>query len=123
MKILEKELKTKKKLVKAVKIFLIISKIIIKKIVFQLDSVIGKRKDKFAILTITDPEINFQFGFVIEKGCSEIVLDVFYTLQHLIGNSFLDIFQVFLCDNESEFERMYSLEKSFVEDDCKVFLH
>ena len=80
--------------------------------IVQYDSVIGKLKDKQAILTITFPKERFQFGRLIKKGCPESVLNTMRWLFALIGhNKAREIFNVNLADNGIEFSYFHRLEQ------------
>lgn len=75
--------------------------------VFQYDSVIGKKSDKKAILTITHVVTNFQFGILIEKDSCESVNNAFSKIKQLFGEKFKDIFRINLSDNGIEFLDFY----------------
>lgn len=80
--------------------------------IVQFDSVIGKIKDRKAILTITLPKYAFQFGLLIEKGNAESVVKNLIKLFKKIGPDAKNIFQINLCDNGTEFATFYEIEKS-----------
>jgi transposase, IS30 family len=79
--------------------------------VVQYDSVIGKIDDQQAILTITFPKDNFQFGLLIQKGNANSTIR---TLKHLfatLGNDLIKkVFPVNLADNGTEFSTFHHLE-------------
>lgn len=80
--------------------------------VVQFDSVIGKREDSIAILTITFPKERFQFGLIIKKGDSESVYGRLHGLFNLIdGEKLKQIFPILLADNGVEFSTFHNLEK------------
>ncbi len=77
----------------------------------QFDSVIGKKTDKKAILTITFPKERFQFGRLIEKGNSASVNSTMNYLFSLLGyEKAKEVFAVNLADNGIEFSNFHSLE-------------
>lgn len=79
--------------------------------VFELDSVIEKRTDKKAILTMTSRLTGLQVGFLIDKGSSESVNKVIFSLYERIGlEQSKRIFKVFLSDNGSEFSSLHLVE-------------
>ncbi len=79
--------------------------------VVQYDSVIGKTVDKKAILTITFPKYNFQFGILINKGSPSSVRNNLTKLFRKIGrDNVKKIFPINLCDNGVEFSRFYEIE-------------
>lgn len=80
--------------------------------VVQFDSVIGKRDDAIAILTITFPKERFQFGLIIKKGDPESVYGRLHGLFNLIDSEKLkQIFPILLADNGVEFSTFHNLEK------------
>lgn len=77
----------------------------------EYDSVIGKRTDKFAILTITFPKHSFQFGLKIRKGSSDSVNAELRKLFEKIGPKYANfIFQINLADNGTEFSKFNEIE-------------
>ena len=77
----------------------------------QYDSVIGKKTDKKAILTITFPKERFQFGRLIQKGDPMSVIGVMNYLFNLVGyEKAKEIFAVNLADNGFEFSNFHLLE-------------
>ena len=82
-------------------------------IVTQYDSVVGKREDKKAILTITFPRFNLQIGRLIAKGDpSSAKRAIVAVMSKLIKAGFSDAFEVCLCDNGSEFASFYEVENA-----------
>ena len=80
--------------------------------VVQFDSVIGKRDDTLAILTITFPKERFQFGKIIKKGDPESVYSKLHSLFYLLDDEKIKrIFAVLLADNGIEFSTFHNLEK------------
>lgn len=80
-------------------------------IVTQYDSVVGKREDKKAILTITFPRFNLQIGRLITKGDpSSAKRAIVAVMSKLIKAGFSDAFEACLCDNGSEFASFYEIE-------------
>lgn len=79
--------------------------------VVETDSVIGKRSDHRALLTIHIPSINFMFGYVINKGSALSVLNVYCKLRKILGpDDFFKLIPVILCDNGSETQKLWKLE-------------
>lgn len=82
-------------------------------IVTQHDSVVGKREDKKAILTITFPRFNLQIGRLITKGDpSSAKRAIVAVMSKLIKAGFPDAFEACLCDNGSEFASFYEVENA-----------
>lgn len=80
-------------------------------IVTQYDSVVGKREDKKAILTITFPRFNLQIGRLITKGDPSSAKRAIVTvMSKLIKAGFSDAFEACLCDNGTEFASFYEIE-------------
>lgn len=78
----------------------------------QYDSVIGKREDRKALLTITFPKYSFQFGYLIEKGSPSSVLRVLKKLFKLLGKEGVKgIFPINLADNGTEFSYFPKIEE------------
>jgi IS30 family transposase len=79
--------------------------------IVEFDSVVGKRSDKHAILTIYFRKYNFQIGLLIEKGNPYSVVE---KVKELFSNFDEDIirrlFEVCLCDNGTEFSFFPELE-------------
>ena len=79
--------------------------------VVEYDSVIGKLTDQQAILTITFPKTNFQFGLLIKKGyASSCLHELKLLLKHLGNDLSTTVFDINLCDNGSEFASFYQIE-------------
>lgn len=79
--------------------------------VVQYDSVVGKKHDKKAILTITFPNERFQFGRLIRKGDARYVLDVMDSLFTILGDTLAkEVFAINLSDNGTEFASFHHLE-------------
>lgn len=77
----------------------------------ETDSVVGKRSDHKALMTIHVPSCNFMFGFVINKGSALSFVNVYFKLRKLLGNEdFVKLFPLILCDNGSETQRLWKLE-------------
>ena len=77
----------------------------------QYDSVLGKKGDKKAILTITFPKERFQFGRLIQKGDPMSVISTMNYIFNLIGyDKAKNIFAVNLADNGLEFSNFHLLE-------------
>lgn len=80
--------------------------------VVQFDSVIGKQKDKYAILTITFPKERFQFGLRIFKTNPECVYNKIHELFNRLGSKKTkEVFPILLADNGVEFTTFHNLEK------------
>lgn len=90
--------------------------------VIQVDSVIGKRNDKQAILTIYFPDSKFQLGVLYSKRSSDVVriLKKLYKIADKHGHK---LFDVVLADNGPEFHKLYELETNDEtgEKICNVF--
>lgn len=79
--------------------------------IVQYDSVIGKRSDKKAILTITFPKFNFQFGILINKNDPTLVVKKIKNIFIRIGiNKVKEIFPINLSDNGFEFSNFHAIE-------------
>ena len=79
--------------------------------VVQLDSVIGRRLDKQALLTIHFPSTHFMFGIVLPKANPTMVNRALLKLREIIGiEMWKKVFGVILTDNGVEFERLVELE-------------
>lgn len=77
----------------------------------EYDSVIGKKTDKKAILTITLPQEDFQFGLLINKSNPDSVLRQLQKLFTKIGHKYVTkIFYINLADNGIEFSRFTEIE-------------
>lgn len=82
-----------------------------RKNIVEFDSVIGKRDDYQAILTITFKKYNFQFGLLIKKGNCNSCLRKIKGLYKTLGDRFVRAaFPICLCDNGSEFARFHEIE-------------
>lgn len=96
-----------------------------KAIVTQYDSVIGKRDDRTAILTITFPRFNLQIGRLITKGDpSSAKKTIVNVMSKLINAGFSDAFEACLCDNGTEFATFYEIEdaaKLAGASECRAF--
>ncbi|MGD9813459.1 MAG: hypothetical protein AB7D50_02450 [Bacilli bacterium] len=79
--------------------------------IVQFDSVLGKKTDFKAILTIYFPAANFQFGLLIQKGNSSSVRAVLKKLFHRLGKDLVyKLFAICLCDNGTEFSSFPDIE-------------
>lgn len=79
--------------------------------IVQYDSVIGCIKDKKAILTITFPKYNFQFGILIKKGSADNVRSKIKNLFQQLGKETVKkIFPINLADNGVEFSYFNEIE-------------
>ena len=77
----------------------------------QFDSVIGLINDKQAILTITFPKYNFQFGLLIKKSDPKSVNHELKKLFKKIGANLVQkVFPLCLADNGVEFTYFHELE-------------
>ena len=77
----------------------------------QFDSLIGKINDHKAILTISFPTFNFQFGLLIKKSSPSSVNRVILQLFDRLGPDLVNaIFPINLCDNGIEFSYFHQLE-------------
>ena len=75
----------------------------------QIDSIIGKRNDKYAILTVYFVSSKLQLAFLYERKHPNIVniLKRLYKLGKKYNHT---LFDVVLADNGSEFKSLYNLE-------------
>lgn len=91
--------------------------------IVQYDSLIGKRDDKKALLTIFFPKYSFQFGFLINKDSSRDVVKQVKTLFRKLGSDMVKkIFPLNLSDNGSEFTHFHQIEvDEHGEVLCRVF--
>ena len=79
--------------------------------IVQYDSLIGQARDEQALLTITFPAYNFQFGILVKKGVSTSTNQVLSSLFHRLGPDLVKrVFPVNLCDNGIEFASFHKLE-------------
>ena len=94
-------------------------------IVTQYDSVVGKRDDEMAILTITFPRFNLQIGRLVKKGDpSSAKRAIVAVMSKLIAAGFPDAFEACLCDNGTEFATFYEIEdaaKAAGASKCRAF--
>lgn len=80
--------------------------------VVQFDSVVGKREDKYAILTVAFPKERFQFGIKILKSDSDSVYSNLHALFNKLGSGKTkELFPILLADNGIEFTTFHNLEK------------
>ena len=79
--------------------------------IVEFDSVIGKRSDKYAILTIYFRKYNFQIGLLIEKGNPYSVIEKVKELFSDFDEDMIKrLFEICLCDNGTEFSFFPELE-------------
>jgi IS30 family transposase len=79
--------------------------------IVQYDSVIGKISDEQAILTITFPKYNFQFGILIKKSSPVDVRTKVIRLFNKLGNEMVKkILPINLADNGVEFSYFNQIE-------------
>lgn len=79
--------------------------------IVQYDSLIGKRDDKQAILTITFPKYGFQFGILIKKNNpEEVTRKIRLLFKHVGDEKVKEIFPVNLADNGVEFSYFDKIE-------------
>jgi len=87
----------------------------------QLDSIIGKLDDAQALLTITFPKWNFQFGHLYPRSSPVTIVHFFNGLREKMGNAaFTRVFGVVLADNGIEFYRLSEIES---DENGEVFTH
>ena len=80
--------------------------------VAQFDTVIGTKYDKYAILTITFPKYEFQFGIKVLKDNPGDVNRKLYALFKKLGKELTEkLFAICLCDNGFEFDKFYKIEE------------
>ena len=79
--------------------------------VVQYDSLIGKKDDKQAILTITFPKYAFQFGLLIKKSSpGDVICKIKVLFKHLGTELTKKIFPINLADNGVEFSYFNQIE-------------
>lgn len=79
--------------------------------IVQYDSVVGKKPDKYAILTITFAKYSFQFGILIEKNNPNDVRVKLKRLFKKLGDDVVkNIFPINLADNGVEFSYFSDIE-------------
>lgn len=89
--------------------------------IVQLDSIIGKANDKYALLTIFFVNSKLQVGILYNRNHSNVV-SIMRSLHSACLNEGFELFNVVLADNGSEFKNLYKLEKDNENNDiCKVF--
>lgn len=89
--------------------------------IVQLDSVIGKADDKYALLTIFFVNSKLQVGILYNRNNSNVV-NIMRSLHSACLSEGFELFNVVLADNGSEFKNLYKLEKDNDDNDiCKVF--
>ena len=87
--------------------------------IVQYDSVIGKKSDELAILTITFIKYKFQFGLLIKQSNPSDVIAKIKRVFRLLGSETVkDIFPINLADNGIEFSYFNKIE----EDDNGEFI-
>lgn len=91
--------------------------------VVQYDSVIGKKSDELAILTITFIKYEFQFGLLIKKSNPNDVITKIKRLFRLLGSKAVkNIFPINLADNGVEFSYFNKIEENDNEEFiCRTF--
>lgn len=85
--------------------------------IIQVDSVIGKANDKTALLTIYFCRSKLQLGILYNKKHSNVT-NILAELLALGAKYHLNLFDVILTDNGSEFKNLWQLESQFF---VKVF--
>ena len=90
--------------------------------IVQYDSVIGKREDKKALLTIAFPKYAFQFGYLINKGSPSSTLMVLNRLFKILGKDVVKkIFPIIFADNGTEFSYFHQIEEMEKEKVCSTY--
>lgn len=80
-------------------------------VIFEVDTVIGKKSDKYCILTIFERKSRLQVGFKVRRTALSI-FKVFEKLRLSMGaKSFYELLQVLLTDNGLEFNLLHEIEK------------
>lgn len=81
--------------------------------VVQFDSVVGKRDDRKAILTITFPRFDLQVGRLVDKGDpSSAVRAIKKVMRAVFDAGYADAFEACISDNGTEFARFYEIESA-----------
>ncbi len=84
-----------------------------KAMVVQFDSVVGKKTDTRAILTITFPRFDLQIGRVIPKGDPSSALKAIKAvIRAVIGAGYPAAFEACISDNGTEFATFYEIESA-----------
>ena len=83
--------------------------------IIQVDSVIGKSNDKYALLTVYFVNSKFQLGIKFNRKNSN-VNGILLKLYSIAKENGYTLFDVILADNGTEFMKLPTLEKD--EDDC-----
>lgn len=82
--------------------------------IVEIDSVIGKKTDNTALLTVMFVRAGLQIGFLYDrKNEAENVLSIMKNLILSFGEGAKRIFQAVLTDNGTEFASIHLLEKEF----------
>lgn len=80
-------------------------------ITFQCDTILGKRQDKKAILTIHADILHFQMYILISNKTPVKVNEAFKRIKSTLGEErFSKVFKVLLSDNGTEFDGLTDLE-------------
>ena len=89
----------------------------------QYDSVVGKRDDRQALLTIMFPKYNFQFGILIKKDNPNAVKSKIQALFRKLGDAGVKkIFPINIADNGPEFSYFNQIELNKAEQTiCRTF--
>ena len=78
--------------------------------IVEMDSVEGKKGGK-VLLTIHFVNCSFMLAFIREHNDAQSVIDIFNTIQQLLGiNKFKELFVIILTDNGSEFSNPKEIE-------------
>lgn len=80
-----------------------------KRVVVQIDTVIGKKTDKKCLLTLFEPDSKFQWGYIIHKGSTAVNTVLSKMIQTLYSSNRL-FFDCLLSDNGTEFQALPLLE-------------
>ncbi len=89
--------------------------------VVQLDSIVGKKYDQKAILTVFFLDSKLQIGRLYYRN-SQHTVNIMRKIHRIGKENGMKLFDVVLADNGSEFRDLYELEKDEEENEiCKVF--
>lgn len=91
--------------------------------IVQYDSVVGKRNDEQALLTIMFPKYNFQFGILIKKDEPSDVKSKLRSLFKKLGDDIVRaIFPINIADNGVEFSYFNQIELNAAKQTiCRTF--
>lgn len=81
------------------------------RVTLQLDLMIGRARDKQALLTLYEPQSKLQWGVIVNRSALN-VNQVISELLQLLEHQNRQFFDCILCDNGAEFQKLPLLEVS-----------